>query len=339
MCHISRHAGNNHFASNRLSVTDQKIVPLRSFAHVQRLSGEVRVALVAPSGPLSAATDLEHAIENVHLFGWTPVVGNHVLARDGYLAGTDAQRLDDLNRALRDDTINAVWCLRGGYGVTRILDNIAYDAVRRHPKPIIGYSDITALHAAVGRECQIVTYHGPTARSTITPFSRNSFERALVFGGDPCGTSHGARTIRAGTARGRLMGGNLALVAALVGTRYALDLQQAILVLEDVNEPVYRIDRMLRQLWMSGALANVAALAFGQCTTCDDDITAAADSSSSGSPEPRRRLDDVLREVADCFNIPCVAGLPIGHVDDQWTLPLGSLATLDAELLTLTIDS
>jgi len=319
-------------------VTDQKIVPLHSFAPVQRLSGAARVALIAPSSPLISATDLEHAIENVHQFGWTPVVGDHVLVRDGYLAGTDTQRLDDLNRALRDDTVDAIWCLRGGYGVTRILDGIAYDAVRRHPKPIIGYSDITALHAAVGRECEIVTYHGPTARSTITPFSRNSFERALVFGEDPCGTSHSARTIRAGTARGRVMGGNLALVAALVGTRYALDLRQAILVLEDVNEPIYRIDRMLRQLWMSGALVNLAALAFGQCTASDEDIPA-AEASSSSPPERRRTLDDVLREVADSFNIPCVAGLPIGHVDDQWTLPLGSLATLDADTLTLTIDS
>ncbi|HXC24963.1 MAG TPA: LD-carboxypeptidase [Gemmatimonadaceae bacterium] len=318
-------------------MTDQKIVPLHAFAPVQRLSGAARVALVAPSGPLTAVTDLEHAIENVHQFGWTPVVGDHVSACAGYLAGTDQQRLDDLNCALRDDTVDAIWCLRGGYGVTRILDGIAYDAVRRHPKPIIGYSDITALHAAIGRECEIVTYHGPTARSTITPFSRNSFERALVFGEDPCGTSHSARTIRTGTARGRLMGGNLALVTALIGTRYALDLRQAILVLEDVNEPIYRIDRMLRQLWMSGALANLAALAFGQCTSSEDDTTAAE--LSSTPPDHRRTLDDVLREVADGFNIPCVAGLPIGHVDDQWTLPLGSLATLDADTLTLTIDS
>jgi muramoyltetrapeptide carboxypeptidase len=316
----------------------QNPVPLRAYSRVHSLSSGNRVALVAPSGALSAPTDLEHAIENVKLFGWVPVVGQHVLARDGYLAGSDAQRLDDLNRALCDDTINAVWCLRGGYGTTRILDGLAYDVLRRRPKPIIGYSDITALHAAIGRECQIVTYHGPTARGTVTPFSRNSFERALVFGEDPCGTAHSARTIRAGIARGRLMGGNLALVAALVGTRYALDLRQAILVLEDVNEPIYRIDRMLRQLWMSGAFDDLAALAFGQCTACDADETVETDPAATVPAERHRRLDDVLREVAKCFNIPCLAGLPVGHVDDQWTLPLGALATLDTQMLTLTVD-
>jgi muramoyltetrapeptide carboxypeptidase len=246
--------------------------------------------------------------------------------------------LDDLNRALRDDTVDAVWCIRGGYGAMRILDGIAYDALRRRPKPVIGYSDVTALHAAIGRECHLVTYHGPTARSSITSFSRNSFERALTFGDDPCGTAHCARTIRPGTARGRLMGGNLALVTALIGTRYAPDLDRAILVLEDVNEPVYRLDRMLRQLLMSGALAHVAALAFGQCTACDDAEESGRESSDRAASESGRTLDDVLRETAEYLNVPCVAGLPIGHIDDQWTLPLGALATLDAGSLTLTVD-
>ena len=314
-------------------------MPLHPFTPVQPLTDGARVALVAPAGPLATPAELEHAINNVEQFGWTPVVGQYALARAGYLAGTDMQRLDDFNRAACDDDIDAIWCLRGGYGVTRILDGIAYDALRRRPKPIIGYSDITALHAAVAHECHIITYHGPTARGTITPFSRNSFERALIFGTDPCGTAHSARTIRPGSARGRLMGGNLALIAALVGTRYALDLDRAILVLEDVNEPVYRIDRMLRQLWMSGALANVAALAVGQFTGCDDDTVPGEGDASTPEAPARRAVDDVLREVADAFKIPCVAGLPVGHIDDQWTLPLGALATLDAEMLTMTVDS
>ena len=335
MCHIPAKAETEHFDYFEDFTTEQKIVPFHAYTPVQSLTDGARVALVAPSGPLATPADLEHAIENVERFGWIPRTGQYVLARDGYLAGSDAQRLDDLNRALHDDHIDAVWCIRGGYGLTRILDGVAYDALRKRPKPIIGYSDVTALHAAVARECHIITYHGPTARSTITPFSRNSFERALIFGTDPCGTAHSARTIRPGTARGRLVGGNLALITALIGTRYALDLDQAILVLEDVNEPVYRIDRMLRQLWMSGALANITALAIGHCTEGDDDHV------PSESPEAftRRTLDDVLREVAEAFQIPCVAGLPVGHIDDQWTLPLGALATLDAEMLTLTIDT
>ena len=252
-------------------------------------------------------------------FGWTPVAGQHVLERDGYLAGPDAHRLHDLNSALRDDTIDAIWCIRGGYGMMRILDHIDYGVICEQPKPIIGFSDITALHAAVGRRCSIISYHGPTARAEMSPFSRNSFERAVVFNEDPLGVAHGARMLYPGRAQGRLMGGNLALLAALAGTPYFPDLQGAVLVLEDVNETAYRIDRLLHQLLLSGALSHVAALAFGQFTECDE------------SP------DRLFQEFADRLKVPCLANLPIGHVDDQWTVPLGALATLDADEMTLTL--
>jgi muramoyltetrapeptide carboxypeptidase len=287
-----------------------------------------RVALIAPAGPLRGPEDVAAAEANTRVFGWEPVVGESVLACDGYLAGSDAQRLADINWALNDATIDALWCIRGGYGITRILDEIDYDALIRHPKPVIGYSDITALHCAIGQRCHLVSYHAPTARATMTPFTRNSFERALIFGEDPCGTAHSARTVRAGTAQGRVMGGNVALLSALCGTPYAPDLRDAILVLEDINEPVYRIDRMLHQLAMTGALAEVRGIAFGQCTGCED--------GDDGAREGRT-LDRVLREVADRFTIPCVAGFPFGHVDDQWSLPLGYLATLDADGLALHI--
>src|SRR6185436_18380782 len=124
----------------------------------------------------------------------------HALARDGYFAGSDAQRADDLNRVLRDDTIDAVWCLRGGYGAMRILEGIDYEAVLRRPKPLIGYSDITALHAAFAARTEMVTYHAPTARAKLSPFSRESLACALVHGGDSCGTALDARVVRDGIA-------------------------------------------------------------------------------------------------------------------------------------------
>jgi muramoyltetrapeptide carboxypeptidase len=135
------------------------------------LSEGARVALVAPAGPLRDETDVERARENVRAFGWEPIIGTHALARDGYFAGDDAQRASDMNRALADDTIDAVWCLRGGYGTMRILDALDYDAVARRPKPVIGYSDITALHAALSLRCDMVTYHGPTC-TAATPAVR-----------------------------------------------------------------------------------------------------------------------------------------------------------------------
>ena len=284
------------------------------------LAPGARVALIAPSGPVRATQVLDVATAQARSFGWEPVVGEHAHARTGYLAGSDVHRLHDLNAALRDDTIDGIWCVRGGYGAMRLLDGLDVHAMRRRPRTLIGYSDITVLHAAFGTAADVVTFHGPHAASLLSPFSRDSLERATVAHRDPCGDAPGARTLRPGRADGRLAGGNLSLLASLCGTRFAPDYTDCILVLEDIGEPTYRIDRMLRQLALSGALARVAGFAFGQFS----DGTAPGDVSS-------RDLDEVLCEAADIAGVPAVAGIPLGHIDDQWTIPLGAMAELDAE--------
>jgi len=287
-----------------------------------------RVALVAPAGPLKGEADLERAMLNVRSFGWVPVRGAHVFEREGYLAGSDGDRLADLNSALADNSIEAIWCLRGGYGVMRILETIDYAALRRRPKVIIGYSDITALHSALASRCELITYHGPTARATLSDFSRASLARAIA-GRDSCGVVDGAEVLHGGRARGHLIGGNLATLCALSGTPYSPDYTDAILVIEDVNEAVYRIDRMLTQLRLGGALQRCRAIVFGQFTDVPQD-----------SPEENlgaRSLRDVLHEVAQTVGVPCIAGAPVGHIADQWTLPLGAPAELDAEARTLRI--
>jgi len=270
--------------------------------------------------------DLARAIENVRSFGWEPVAGEHALAREGYFAGSDQLRAADLNSALRDDAIDAVWCLRGGYGAMRILESIDYAPVARRPKPIIGYSDITALHSAFALRCGMVTYHGPTARAVLSPFSRRSLACALVHGGDSCGTAEDARVLHGGVAQGALAGGNLALLSALAGTPFAPRLRDAILVLEDIDEPVYRIDRMMRQLLLAGLLGGVRGIVFGACPNCPE-----------GADDGARRLDDVVGEIATLLGVPTIIGAPIGHIDDQWTLPLGALASLDADRRTLVV--
>jgi muramoyltetrapeptide carboxypeptidase len=283
------------------------------------LAPGARVALVSPAGPLRGPADLERAIANVQALGWEPIVGSHVLARRGYFAGNDAERFGDLDRALRDPGVDGIWFARGGYGSMRLLDGIDYVAIARRPKALIGFSDITALHAAIGARSAIVTYHAPTARGVLSAFSRASLERAVVRGEDPCGVAAGARTVRPGTAEGRLMGGNLAMLAALAGTPYFPPLDGAILVVEDIGEAVYRIDRMLQQLRLSGALARVAGLVFGAFTDCPET-----------SDDGLRRIDEVIAEAADAAGVPCLAGVPVGHIEEQWTLPLGLTATLDA---------
>ena len=290
------------------------------------LSEGARVALVAPAGPLRNDADLDRAIDNVRSFGWEPIVGDNARARAGYFAGDDAGRATDLNRALSDDTIDAVWCLRGGYGTMRILDALDFDAVVRRPKPVIGYSDITALHAALAVRADIVSYHGPAARASLTAFSRESLACALIHGGDSCGVAAAARVLRGGATQGVLAGGNLALLSALAGTPFAPRLTNAILVLEDVDEPVYRVDRMMRQLLMAGLLDGVRAIVFGECTNCPE----AADDGA-------RALDEVIIEIAEALDVPALAGVPVGHIDDQWTLPLGAPAALDADRRMLSV--
>ena len=287
------------------------------------LAPGARVALLAPAGPLADSSELDRAETNVRALGWEPYASPHALSRDGYLAGDDASRLADLNAAIRDRRIDGIWCLRGGYGAMRILDAIDYDSLRRAPKAIIGFSDITALHLAVRARCDIVSYHGPTARGELTPFSRESLARATgatsatSVARDPFAGAPPLTWLQEGQVAGRLEGGNLALLCSLLGTPYAARLDGAILVLEDVNEPRYRIDRMLRQLMLTGALGRLAGLCFGAFTECGDDSGAAP-----------RSLDVLFKEAASHVRGPVVSNAPVGHIPDQWTLPLGARAEL-----------
>lgn len=293
-----------------------------------RLKEGARVALVAPAGPLRVPADLDRAIENATTLGWEPVVGEHARERHFYFAGADEMRLSDLNAALRDDSIDAIWCLRGGYGAMRLLDGIDFAALRRRPKPVIGYSDITALHCAIARRADLASVHGPTARSRLTPFAERSLRAATTGSGEPCGVADKAQTLVPGRARGRLIGGNLALLAALHGTPYQPVYDGAILVLEDVNEAPYRIERMLLQLRLSGSLQKCAALAFGSFTN-----TGETDDRRIGGD---RTLNEVIREAAEAAKVPALCGVPVGHINDQWSIPLGADAELDADEKRLT---
>jgi muramoyltetrapeptide carboxypeptidase len=239
------------------------------------------------------------------------------MSREGYFAGHDAARLADLSAAIADPDIDAIWCLRGGYGAARLLPDLDLEAIARRPKALIGYSDITALHSAWQR-AGVISFHGPTARGVLTPFSLDSFIRALVRGEPSAGVAPESVVLREGVASGRLAGGNLALVASLCGTPWAVDLRGAIVVLEDINEANYRVDRMLTQLRLAGAFDDCVGLAFGQFTNCDEQTDDGA-----------RTLEAVVRECADLVGVPAVLGIPLGHIDDQWTLPLGATATMD----------
>jgi muramoyltetrapeptide carboxypeptidase len=300
--------------------TSQTRAPLTTVLPPPLVPG-ARVRLLAPAGPLRGPEELAEAERNVRALGWQPSVGAHALDADGYLAGDDASRLRDLNEALRDPDVDAIWCLRGGYGVMRLLADVDFGALRARPLPIIGYSDITALHHAAASQAGLCGLHGPCARGTLSRFSADALARAAA-GQDGCGIAPEGRVLKAGRVQGVLSGGNLALLVSLLGTPYLHVPDGAILVLEDVHEPVYRIDRMLRQLRLAGVLARCAGLVFGAFT-------------ERGAPDQAEpdgdTLECVLRETADAVDGPCLAGAPVGHVDEQWSWPLGARAELDAE--------
>lgn len=208
----------------------------------------------------------------------------------------------------------------------RLLPGIDYKALKANPRPFIGFSDITAFHAAIWKECGIVSFHGPTARGELSDFSRSSLINAVVDQGSSCGIASNGRVLKAGKARGRLAGGNLALVASLIGTPWSVDFDGAILILEDIDEACYRVDRMMRQLLLAGALSKCVAIVAG-------DFRPPASETNAHN----RLVDEVICEAADAAGIPCLAGAPFGHIHDQWTLPLGAMADLDTEKLSLEI--
>jgi len=298
--------------------------------------------MVAPSAAPNDPERIRFAIDTVESLGFKVKPGAHLFDRDGYLAGSDAARADDLNAMFADDGVDAIWCVRGGYGASRILPALDYALMQRKPKALIGYSDITALHMAIHRHAGLVTFHGPVAFRAFTPYSLGEIKRVLwtpqtpvCLGGPPpfpraegwLDAENRVATLVPGRARGRLLGGNLCLMSHLCGTPYFPDLRGAILFLEDVEEAYYRIDRMLTQLWLSGALAGVAGMAFGKFTNCNP----------SQFFLQNRPLEDILAERCRALGVPTISGIMVGHIEDQTTLPVGCLAELDADAGTLTL--
>jgi muramoyltetrapeptide carboxypeptidase len=292
-----------------------------------------RIALIAPAGPLLERDDLARAEALCRALDYEPVLGRNAYSRHGYLAGTDDERLSDLNQALQDPSLAAVWCIRGGYGVTRLLERVDYAAMARHPKVLIGFSDITALLNAISRAAGVVTFHGPVARASMPAFSRAHFDQVLTRT-DPPGRLGRLQdrpdvliprdsrivTLRGGVAEGPLAGGNLTLLQCLIGTPWFPDLNGAMLFLEDVGEQLYRVDRVLAQLRAIGALQRLAGIIVGRFT----DLDRAGQDGALG-------FDQVLAAYFEPLNIPVAYGFPIGHIDAQWTLPLGVRARLDAD--------
>jgi muramoyltetrapeptide carboxypeptidase len=292
-----------------------------------RLAAGARVALISPAGPVSEER-VEKAIQQCNSLGVEPVVGEAARERHGYLAGPDQARARDVARAVADPEIDAIWALRGGYGTMRLLQSLDLSPLRKQPKAFIGFSDNTALHLALARS-GVVSFHGPHAGGAFPPFSEACF-RAILFENEAAGelplppSDEAPVTLAGGVAEGELIGGNLSLLAALCGTAIAMEARDRIVVLEEVGEATYRIDRSITQLLLCGALDGAAGLALGRFT-------------ERPAATHDRQLEDVFGEVAIRLGVPAVLGFPVGHVDHNWCLPLCTQARLDADRRTLAI--
>ena len=276
--------------------------------------GIVATGFAAPPSALGAG------VAALERRGLVPVLFPHVLAVDGYLAGDDAARAGDLDAAVCDRALSAIWFARGGYGTARILDRIDLDRLVRRPKLLLGYSDLTALFSALLARASTVCLHAPVVAELDDrlAFHARSLNENLA-GRETRRRAYARDVLRAGKARGRLMGGNLTVLCHLLGTRHMPNLKGAILFLEETGEEAYRVDRLFQHLVMSGALSGVRAVVLGTFHVPRTTRTFPGD----------RELYDVLRDHLLPLNVPVVSGVPSGHGPGKWTLPLGGTAVLD----------
>ena len=301
----------------------------RTLLKPPRLKVGDTVGLINPASPIDPE-DIKQAKDVLTALGLKVKLGSHLLDCYGYLAGRDNDRAADVNAMFGDTSVQAILTVRGGWGCNRILPLLDYALIRSHPKILLGYSDITSLLNAIYARSGIVTFHGPVGTSTWNAFTTNHVKRLLFNGetlklqnpllsSDPITTAQfRVATINSGTARGRLVGGNLSVLTAMVGSPYLPPWNQTILFVEETGEDIYRVDRMLTQLQLAGILDQIVGFIFGQCTDC-----------GPGKEKETLTLMEVLKHILP-LGIPAWYGSAIGHIQDKFTLPVGVEVEIDA---------
>lgn len=290
------------------------------------------IGLISASGA-TPPEKLQPAIASIEKLGLKVVVGETCHARHGYLAGTDDLRAADVHRMFSDPTIDGIFCIRGGYGATKILSQLDFDMIRANPKVFAGYSDVTALHIAFNQLCGFVTYHTPMPstefiRQEMDDFTWQSFMQQVMdkepnefYLANPA--AQPMTTLVAGKASGQLIGGNLTLVTASLGTPYEIDTRGKILFLEDIDETEQRVDRMLTQLQLAGKLDDVAGILLGAWTECGPE--------NPEKPDHSLSLQTIFEEILVPVGKPILADIACGHCLPTMSLPLGRTITMDAD--------
>lgn len=306
---------------------------MKSLIYPRPLMPGDKVALTAPSSPVPEK-NLEAAVKSIEFMGLRPVVMKSCRLHHGYMAGNDRQRADDLNNAFADQDIHGIFCLRGGYGASRLLSLLDFDMIRRNRKIFIGYSDVTALHTAISRLCGFVTFHGPmpnTDYRRLDSFTMDSLKTALFGPHERILLKNPVHedmiVMNGGTAEGILTGGNLSLLSSTLGSPYEIDTKDRILFIEDVGEMPYRLDKSLTALALAGKFRDCSGIILGTFTECDEPApdavppgTVIASSSLS--------LRQIIEEVVLPWKKPTLFNFRAGHIYPQSTLPMGALVRM-----------
>ncbi len=322
------------------------------------------VGVIAPASGLPSDEKIDLGLERLQKLGFKVKPAAHLRERQGFLAASDKSRLEDLHKAFDDPEVDAIMCMRGGYGTMRLLDDIDYQMIKNNPKVFVGFSDITALNLAFLRCAGLVSFNGIMLTTTLgaKELSEYSIERFMTIVGMPnkaLGSVWGNMPqeerrivpIRSGKASGILTGGNLSLLSATIGTPYEIETKGRIVFIEEVDEPPYRFDRMLTQMMLARKLYDAAAIVIGRNVPDDDSrkleeslgYEGIKETAQQGFPKDPERtwepiLDQVIANRLRPLGIPVISGMPFGHIDDYATLPLGVEATVDVDSGEFTIN-
>ncbi|TKD62380.1 LD-carboxypeptidase [Flavobacterium sp. ASW18X] len=318
--------GEIHHLDNNLS----KIKP-------KKLKKGATIGVIAPGYAVKKEV-LETSLDALKKMGFMPVHTQRIIGNYGYFSNTDEERAADIMEMFKNPEIDGILCARGGYGCTRILHLLDYDAIQNNPKVLIGFSDVTALLNAIYKKTGLVGFHGPVGSTLDDAYSQEYLKKVVMHNQQHTtlknvvltkvemlsDTTYERYTITAGTATGELIGGSLTLVTALIGTPYELDFTDKLVFLEDIEERPYRIDRMLTQLLSTSTFNKAKGIFFGVCIGCD-----------TLKDNRNFTLKEVILDRISPMGIPAAYGFSFGHVPNNFTLPTGIMAQLDADQLSL----
>lgn len=285
------------------------------------------IGVISPGSPLHDSDRYDRIVKKIRRLGYNVKEGPHARDVYGYLAGSDEHRAADLNAMFADNSVDAILPFRGGWGSNRILDRIDFEIIRNNPKILIGFSDITSLLLAIYTKADMVTFHGPVGKSDWSNYTKNNLFKVVsetlphtVKQPDEslCANCNSFNCIAGGKAEGRLLGGNLSVLTAMMGSEYLPDWRDNILFIEDVGEKIYSIDRMLTELKLTGVLQQISGFIFGQCTNCRRSATHSLS------------LTQVLEDHIKPLGIPAFSGAMFGHISQMITLPVGLPAQIDS---------